>query len=95
MRKTFLLALAAGALFGLDTVAMAQTPAIGDGPAAATVGQDATVARRREVNRERGRTTGSATSMGTAGQINRGMRTDRRLPERFAPDAEEAAPAGH
>jgi hypothetical protein len=94
MKKTFVIALAAGALFGLDTVAMAQTPAVGDAPAA-TVGQDATTARHREVNRERGTTTGNATSMGTAGQINRGMRSDRMLPERSAPDAEEAAPAGH
>lgn len=94
MKKTFVIALAAGALFGLDTVAMAQTPAVGDTPAA-TVGQDAATARHREVNRERSMTTGSATSMGTAGQINRGMRSDRMLPERSAPDAEEAAPAGH
>ena len=94
MKKTFVIALAAGALFGLDTVAMAQTPAVGDAPTA-TVGQDAATARHREVNRERGMTTGSATSMGTAGQINRGMRSDRMLPERSAPDAEEAAPAGH
>jgi hypothetical protein len=93
MKKTFVIALAAGALFGLDTVAMAQTPAVGDAPAAA-VGQDAATARHREVNRERGMTTGNA-SMGTAGQINRGMRSDRMLPERSAPDAEEAAPAGH
>jgi hypothetical protein len=92
MKKTFVIALAAGALFSLDTVAMAQTPAVGDAPAA-TVGQDAATARHREVNRERGMTTGSA--MGTAGQINRGMRSDRMLPERSAPDAEEAAPAGH
>jgi hypothetical protein len=94
MKKTFVIALAAGALFGLDTVAMAQTPAVGDTPAA-TVGQDAATARHREVNRERGMTTGSTTSMGTAGQINRGMRSDRMLPERLAPDAEEATPAGH
>jgi hypothetical protein len=40
-------------------------------------------------------TTGSATSIGTAAQINRGIRGDRLLPERFAPDADEAAPAGH
>jgi hypothetical protein len=93
MKKTFVIALAAGALFGLDTVAMAQTPAVGDAPAA-TVGQDAATARHREINRERGMTTGSATSM-AAGQINRGMRSDRMLPERSAPDAEEAAPAGH
>jgi hypothetical protein len=91
--KTFVIALAAGALFGLDTVAMAQTPTVGDAPAA-TVGQDAAPARHREVNRERGMTTGNA-SMGTAGQIVRGMRSDRMLPERSAPDAEEAAPAGH
>ena len=94
MKKTFVIALAAGALFGLDTIATAQTPAVGDTPAA-TVGQDAATARHREVNRERGMTTGSATSMGTAGQINRGTRSDRMLPERSAPDAEEAAPAGH
>jgi hypothetical protein len=93
MKKTFVIALAAGALFGLDTVAMAQTPAVGDAPAA-TVGQDAATARHLEVNRERGMTTGNA-SMGTADQINRGMRSDRMLPERSAPDAEEAAPAGH
>jgi hypothetical protein len=79
--------------FGLDTVAMAQTPAVGDAPAA-TVGQDAATARHREVNRERGMTTGNA-SLGAAGQINRGMRSDWMLPERSAPDAEEAAPAGH
>jgi hypothetical protein len=94
MKKTFVIALAAGALFGLDTIATAQTPAVEDAPAA-TVGQDVATARHREVNRERGMTTGSATSMGTAGQINRGMRSDRMLPERSAPDAEEAAPAGH
>jgi hypothetical protein len=94
MRKTFVVALAAGSLFGLDTIAMAQTPAIGDAPSA-TIGQDAAIARHREINRERGMTTGSATRMGTAGQINRGTRSDRMLPERFAPDAEEAAPAGH
>jgi hypothetical protein len=93
MKKTFVIALAAGALFGLDTVAMAQTPAVGDAPAA-TVGQDAATARHREVNRERGMTTGNA-SLGAAGQINRGMRSDWMLPERSAPDAEEAAPAGH
>jgi hypothetical protein len=40
MKKTFVIALAAGALFGLDTVAMAQTPAVGDAPAA-TVGPTA------------------------------------------------------
>jgi hypothetical protein len=94
MKKTFVIALAAGAFFGLDTIAVAQTPAAGDAPSA-TVGQDAAIARHRQINRERGMTTGSATSMGTAGQINRGMRSDRMLPERFAPDAEEAAPAGH
>lgn len=94
MKKTFVIALAAGALSGLDTIATAQTPAVGDAPAA-TVGQDAATAQHREVNRERGITTGNATSMGTAGQINRGMRRDRMLPERSAPDAEEAAPAGH
>jgi hypothetical protein len=92
-KKTFVIALAAGALFGLDTMATAQTPAVGDAPAA-TVGQDAATARHLEVNRERGMTTGNA-SMGTAGQINRGMRSDRMLPERSAPDVEEAAPAGH
>ena len=74
MKKTFVIALAVGALFGLDTIAVAQTPASGDAPSA-TVGQDAAIARHR--------------------QINRGMRSDRMLPERFAPDAEEAAPAGH
>jgi amino acid transporter len=95
MKKTLVIALAAGALLGLDTLALAQTPAVGDAPAAATVGQDAAIARQREINRERGMTTGSAMSIGTAGQINRGMRRDRMLPERFAPDAEEAAPAGH
>ena len=87
MKKTFVIALAAGALFGLDTIAVAQTPAAGDAPSA-TVGQDAAIARHRQINRERGMTTGSAPSMGTAGQINRGMRSDRMLPERFAPDAE-------
>lgn len=95
MKKTFVIALAAGALFGLDTIATAQTPAVGDAPGAATVGQDATIARHREINRERGMTTGSATSRGAAGQINRGIRSERMLPERFAPDAEEDAPAGH
>ncbi len=95
MKEMFVVALAAGALVGLDTIAMAQTPAVGDTPATATVGQDAAIARHREINRERGITTGSATSMGTAGQVNRGIRSDRMLPERGAPDAEEAAPAGH
>lgn len=94
MKKTLVIALAAGALFGLGTIAMAQTPAVGDAPSA-TIGQDAAIARHREINRESGMTTGSATSMGTAGQINRGIRGDRLLPERFAPDADEAAPAGH
>jgi hypothetical protein len=94
MKKTFVIALAAGALFGFGTIAMAQTPAVGDAPSA-TIGQDAAIARHREVNREPGMTTGSATSIGTAAQINRGIRGDRLLPERFAPDADEAAPAGH
>ena len=75
MKKTFVVALSAGALW-LSAGAMAQTPASGDA-SAATVGQDAAVARHRELNRERGRTTGSATSMGTARQINRGVRGDR------------------
>ena len=95
MKKILVVTLAAVALFGPDTIAMAQTPAVGDGPVTATVGQDAAIARQREINRERGMTTGRATSMGTAGQINRGIRSYRMLPERGAPDAEEAAPAGH
>jgi hypothetical protein len=32
MKKTFVIALAVGALFGLDTIAVAQTPASGDAP---------------------------------------------------------------
>jgi hypothetical protein len=96
MRKTFVIGFAAAAaLFAIDQAALAQTPAVGDAPAAATVGQDATIARRREINRERGMTTGSVTQWGTAGQINRGIRGDRMLPERTAPDAEEGALAGH
>lgn len=95
MKKTFVIALAAVALLAVDTIALAQTPAVGDSPAAATVGQDAAIARRREINRERGLTTGSAMGWGTANQVNRGIRSDRLLPERVAPDAEEDAPAGH
>jgi hypothetical protein len=65
--KNFVIALAAGALFGLDTVAMAQTPAVGDAPTA-TVGQDAATARHREVNRERGMTTGNVDGHGRPDQ---------------------------
>jgi hypothetical protein len=91
MRKIPLVIFAAAALLGSNLAALAQTPAVGDAAAAATVGQDAAIARQREINRERGMTTGSAPWFG----VNRGMRSDRMLPERFAPDAEEAAPAGH
>lgn len=86
MRKIPILALAFGVLVSADA-ALAQTPAVGDAPGAATVGQDVGIARQREFYRERGMTTGFA--------IHRNMRGDRMLPERFAPDAEEAAPAGH
>jgi hypothetical protein len=95
MKKTFVIGFAAAALLGIDSVALAQTPAVGDAPAAATVGQDAAIARRREIIRERGMTTGSATRWSTAGQINRGMMSDRMIPERTAPDAEQGALAGH
>jgi Ni/Co efflux regulator RcnB len=85
MRKIPMIVLAAAAFVSADA-ALAQTPAVGDAPAAATVGQDAAIARHREINRERGVTTGFA--------VHRSMRSDR-MPERVAPDAEEAAPAGH
>ena len=93
MKKTFVIGFAAAALFGINSVALAQTPAVGDS-AGATVGQDAAIARHREMNRERGMTTGSANEWGTARQVNRGLRGDRMLPERMAPDAAAAAPAG-
>ena len=40
-------------------------------------------------------TTGSAARWSTAGQVNRGMMSDRMIPERTAPDAEQGALAGH
>lgn len=87
MRKIPTIILAAAAFVSTDA-ALAQTPAVGDAPAAATIGQDVPIARHREINRERGMTTGSAVG------INRELRSARMLPERFAPDAEEGAPAG-
>ena len=68
----------------------AQTPAVGDTPNAATVGQDYVIAKQRQINRQRGVTTGYAIH----GRVIRGVTSGRMLPERFAPDAEEAALAG-
>jgi len=90
MRKIPMIVLTAAALVTTNA-AFAQTPAVGDAPAAATVGQDAAIARHREINRERGVTTGSAPWY----SVNRGLKSDRMLPERIAPDAEEGALAGH
>ena len=86
MRKIPVIVLAIGALVG-TSAALAQTPAVGDAPGAATVGQDVGIARQREFYRERDMTNGFS--------IHRNARSDRMLPERFAPDAAEAAPAGH
>jgi hypothetical protein len=86
MRNQLTIAAAASALLLIGS-AQAQTPAVGDSPNAATVGQDHAIARQRQINRERGLTTGFA--------VHRRIVTDRMLPERFAPDAEEAALAGH
>jgi hypothetical protein len=90
MRKIPMVILAATAFFGTGLATHAQTPPVGDAPATATVGWDAAIARQREINRERAVTIGAAPRYG----VNRGMKSDRMLPERFAPDAGEGAPAG-
>ncbi len=90
MRKIPMMVLAAAALLGTNA-ALAQTPAVGAAPVAATVGQDAAIARHREFYREHNMTVGSAPWY----SVNRRLKSDRMLPERIAPDAEEGALAGH
>ena len=93
MRSQLIIAAATGAAVLVGNV-HAQTPAVGDSPNAATVGQDYAIARKREMNWEHGLTTGYA---GRRGAIDGccHVKTDQMLPERFAPDADEAALAGH
>ena len=90
MKKIPMMVLTAAAFVG-GNAALAQTPAVGDAPAAATVGQDVGIARHREFYRERGMTIGSVPWY----SVNRGLKSDRMVPERVAPDAEEGALAGH
>lgn len=90
--RSLLIAAVASAPFLVGAV-QAQTPAVGASANAATVGQDYAAARERRMNWENGLTTGY-TGREIAGPCCR-MITDRILPERFAPDAEEAALAGH
>lgn len=84
---------AASALLSICT-AQAQTPAVGDSPSAATVGQDYAIAQQRRMNWGHGLTAGYASRWENTGPCCRVI-SDRMLPERFAPDAEEAALAGH
>lgn len=92
MRSQLMIAVAASVTVLVGAV-QAQTPAVGASANAATVGQDYTIARQRRMNWEHGLTTGYAGRQAT-GPCCRVI-TDRMLPERFAPDAEEAALAGH
>ena len=63
----------------------AQTPAVGDSPNAATVGQDYAIAQQRRMNWEPGLTTGYS----IRSWVGRAVINDRMLSERFAPDAEQ------
>ena len=90
MRDRVMIAAAAAALF-IAGSAGAQTPAVGDSPNAATVGQDYAIAQQRRMNWEPGLTTGYAPHS----WLGRSVISDRMLPERFAPDAEQGALAGH
>lgn len=92
MRSLLIIAAAASAAVLVGSV-HAQTPAVGDSANAATVGQDYPVARQRRMNWEHRLATGNV-GKETSDLCCRVI-TYRMLPERFAPDAEEAALAGH